>query len=125
MEKLQALVLDDNWYNCDIFRIALQRAGYEVEIGHNGRDGLAMLRNKSYQMLVIDLHMPGVDGETVLKEIHDTPIREGLYILVITAGATLDAQKVQGLCDRVMFKPVKISELTEFLADVKGTQTGE
>ena len=119
MEQLQALVVDDNWYNCDIFRIALEKAGYGVEIAYNGRDGLGLLQSKSYRILVIDLQMPGLDGFGVLNLIKDTPIRKDMYILVVTANAYMATHELEGLSDMVMFKPVDITDLTSFLERVK------
>jgi len=119
MEKLQALVVDDNWYNCDIFRIALEKAGYEVEIAYNGRDGLAFLETKPYKILVIDLQMPGLNGIEVLTEIKDSPIRKKMYILVVTANANMATEDLEDLSDMVMFKPVNIADLTFFLERVK------
>ncbi len=119
MEKLQALVVDDNWYNCNIFRIALEKAGYEVEIAYNGRDGLAFLETKPYKILVIDLQMPGLNGIEVLTEIKDSPIRKKMYILVVTANAYMATEDLEDLSDMVMFKPVNIADLTFFLERVK------
>ncbi len=119
MQKLQALVVDDNWYNCDIFRIALEKAGYEVEIAYNGRDGLEFLQTKPYKILVIDLQMPGLNGLEVLAEIKDSPIRKVMYILVVTANAYMATEELEDLSDMVMFKPVNIADLTFFLERVK------
>ena len=119
MEQLQALVVDDNWYNCDIFRIALEKAGYGVDIAYNGRDGLGLLQSKSYRILVIDLQMPGLDGFGVLNLIKDTPIRKNMYVLVVTANAYMATEELDGLSDMVMFKPVDITDLTSFLERVK------
>ncbi|MCU0482059.1 MAG: response regulator [Anaerolineae bacterium] len=119
MDKFKALVVDDNWYNCDIFRIALEKAGYTVDIAYNGRDGLANLQANTYKIMVIDLQMPGIDGVGVLTEIRDTPIRKNMYILVVTANAYMATEDLNSLCDMVMFKPININDLTFFLERVK------
>lgn len=119
MDKLQALVVDDNWYNCDIFRIALERAGYSVEIAYNGRDGLELLLNKPYKILVIDLQMPGIDGVGVLKEIQDKPFRKEMYVLVVTASAYMITGDVNQLYDMMMSKPISVRDLTFFLERIK------
>lgn len=119
MDKFKALVVDDNWYNCDIFRIALEKAGYVVDIAYNGRDGLANLQANTYKIMVIDLQMPGIDGVGVLTEIRDTPIRKNMYILVVTANAYMATEDLNSLCDMVMFKPININDLTFFLERVK------
>lgn len=120
-KTFQALVVDDNWYNCDIFRIALEKAGYAVDIAYNGRDGLAFLHSKPFNILVIDLQMPGIDGIEVLTQIKDSEIRKEMYVLVVTANAYMATDELDPLCDMVMFKPVSITDLTLFLERVKRT----
>lgn len=120
-KSLQALVVDDNWYNCDIFRIALEKAGYTVDIAYNGTTGLERLGAKPYHILVIDLQMPGIDGIGVLNQIKDSDIRKNMYILVVTANAYMATDELETLSDMVMFKPVSISDLTFFLERIKRT----
>jgi CheY-like chemotaxis protein len=119
--SLQALVVDDNWYNCDIFRIALEKAGYTVDIAYSGKTGLEQLHTRLYNILVIDLQMPIIDGISVLKEIKDSDIRQNMYILVVTANAYMATDELDLLSDMVMFKPVNISDLTFFLERIKRT----
>lgn len=120
-KTFQALVVDDNWYNCDIFRIALEKAGYAVDIAYNGRDGLALLHSNPFNILVIDLQMPGIDGIEVLTQIKDSEIRKEMYVLVVTANAYMATSELDPLCDMVMFKPINIHDLTLFLERVKRT----
>lgn len=120
-KSFKALVVDDNWYNCDIFRIALENAGYAVDIAYNGKTGLEQLHIKPYNILVIDLQMPVLDGIGVLKQIKDTDMRKNMYILVITANAYMATDELDGLSDMVMFKPVNVSELTFFLERIRRT----
>ncbi len=122
MSKIfQALVIDDNWYNCDIFRIALEKAGYTVDIAYNGRDGLELLKSKPFNILVIDLQMPGIDGIEVLNQIKDSEFRKEMYVLVVTANAYMATDELDHLCDMVMLKPVSIHDLTLFLERVRRT----
>lgn len=116
---LQALVVDDNWYNCDLFRIALENAGYAVDIAYNGRDGLNLIQHKPFNIVLMDLQMPGMNGIQVLNQIREAEFRKEMYVLVITANPYMATDELYGLCDMVMFKPVDIRDLSLFLHRLK------
>jgi len=63
------LVADDDEQVRRLFSKELTRAGYSVTEAHGGRDALSLLRRMHFQLLVLDLDMPGVDGFEVLKTV--------------------------------------------------------
>ncbi|NJR12396.1 response regulator, partial [bacterium] len=65
----RALIIDDNFNNRDIFRIALESIGFHVTEAENGADGLKILHSHIFHLLVLDLQMPLIDGLEVLKEL--------------------------------------------------------
>ncbi len=56
------LIVDDNERLCDILRAELRDAGYDVDVAHTGREGLAALSDSSYDLVVLDIRMPVMDG---------------------------------------------------------------
>src|SRR5215510_1141581 len=80
-----ALVVDDNFFNRDLCRMALEHVGYEVHEAEDGRNALSVLVRRSFDLLVLDLAMPDIDGLSVIREIVDQPKHKKMCILVITA----------------------------------------
>ena len=70
------LVIDDEKSVRDSFILALQKAGYEVDAFEDGNTGLESFISGDYDLVYLDLKMPGVNGAWVLKEIrkHDTDV---------------------------------------------------
>jgi two-component system, OmpR family, response regulator ResD len=62
-----ALVVDDHYHNRDLFRIALENAGYTVTEARNGEEAITILEKETFRLLILDLHMPIMDGTQVLK----------------------------------------------------------
>ncbi len=56
------LIVDDNERLCDILREELREDGYQVDVAHTGREGLSALSQISYDLVVLDLRMPVMDG---------------------------------------------------------------
>jgi CheY-like chemotaxis protein len=114
-----ALIVDDNWFNRDIFRIALETAGYDVEETESGTQGMALLENKTYNLLILDLQMPVVDGSVVLKAVRDKPLHQKMHIVVVTANAHMATSDIDQQADYIMYKPINIVEFSEFVRRLK------
>lgn len=114
-----ALVMDDNFHNRHIFRIALEEKGYHVEEAENGAEGLKILQEKTFNLLVLDLQMPLVDGVMVLRELHTVPMHRAMRVLVVTANAHMATGEVTDLADYVMYKPINVMEFAEFAERLK------
>ncbi len=69
MEKrpLQILVADDNATNRMIISKILERAGHSVDLMENGEQALDFLEDKRYDLAIMDMHMPVVDGIEAMK----------------------------------------------------------
>ncbi len=114
-----ALIIDDNWFNRDIFRIALESAGYSVTELDNGSEGIALLEQQTFNLLILDLQMPLVDGRTVLVKIREHALHKKMRVVVVTANAHMATSDVDEMADYVMYKPINVMEFSEFVRRLK------
>ncbi|MDT4944219.1 MAG: hypothetical protein QOH14_952, partial [Pseudonocardiales bacterium] len=109
------LVVDDNAANVALLRAVLTRAGIsKVETVTNSGQALACYDRLQPDVVLMDLHMPGVDGYTLLTELRDRAGASYLPILVLTADTTRDAlHRALSLGARdFLSKPIDTLELT-------------
>ncbi len=83
----QLLVVDDNQVTLDTLQNALQQLGYNVDSANNGEDALLLLSKNTYELVITDLQMPGMDGYGLCEAIRETYSVEILPILVLTSTA--------------------------------------
>ncbi len=105
------LVIEDNSDIADLVALHLRDEGFEVSVEHDGTRGLAAARRGGFDLLVLDLMLPGTDGLTICKELR----RDATYlpILMLTA-RTAEIDRVLGLelgADDYLTKPFSIREL--------------
>ena len=62
MSKGRVLIVEDNMDNYELVRFVLERAGYDVFLAMNGRDGVAAARLQKPDLILMDLSMPEMDG---------------------------------------------------------------
>jgi len=76
------LIIEDETETSKFLSLALQKEGFEVECAENGNIGLSLLKQKEFDMVILDLKMPGMSGDEVLKELRN--ISPYLQVVVYT-----------------------------------------
>jgi two-component system, OmpR family, response regulator VicR len=79
------LVVDDSKLVTDIVKMRLSMYGYEVRLAHTGEDALDAIAAEVPDLLVLDVHMPGIDGYEVCRRLRDNPALEDLRIIMLTS----------------------------------------
>ncbi len=87
------LVVEDSLNTREVERMILENAGYRVETATNGSDGLAKLKDISFDLVVTDIEMPEMDGWQLIRHMkHDNALHEIPVIIVSTRGTEEDKQ---------------------------------
>lgn len=100
-----ALVVDDDPAVAQLFQKALQDAGYQAEIMENGHKAQARLVFTTPDLILLDLHLPSLSGEVILRQIRGQQ-RLGRTRVVVTTGDGDAASRFGSQADRVLVKPV-------------------
>ncbi len=111
MVKNRILVVDDDESIRDSMKEWLGSRGYEVHTAADGYQAIERVKEEDWDLLLVDLKMPGIDGLEVLKTVNK--IRKGLPVIIITAFATIDTAVVamkEGAADYIL-KPFDPEEL--------------
>jgi len=87
------LAVDDVDDVRELLQRRLTRAGYWVTTAEGGAQAIELLREKPFDLVVLDLAMPGVDGYDVLSEIKVSQGRKDLPVIILTAHAQVEAVK--------------------------------
>ena len=109
----RVLIIEDDPDIVELLRYNLVKDGFQVEDCSNGEDGLRILNNESFDLLILDLMLPELSGLEVCREIRRDPELDHLPVIMLTArGEEMD--KVIGLelgADDYVTKPFSIREL--------------
>jgi two-component system sensor histidine kinase/response regulator len=114
-QPTRVLVVEDDDVQQSILRWALAGQGYEVEVAPNGLDAVRKAREGRYDLVLVDYHLPEIDGIGTARLIHDVMGETARPVLVaVTAWPDQLAyrQKVSGgAFDGIIAKPVRFPEL--------------
>ncbi|MDR1578493.1 MAG: response regulator [Deltaproteobacteria bacterium] len=112
------LLVEDNEVNQLVASKILRKAGFEVNIANNGLEALDMVRGGHYELVLMDIQMPEMDGLTATREIRKMERFKDLPIVAMTAHAMTgdrDLSLAAGMNDHVT-KPIDMPELFKALA---------
>ena len=113
-----ALVIEDDEDLSAIFVKALEAAGFKVEAIRDGALARQRLQEVSPRVIVLDMHLPHVDGATLLKEIHANPALTDSRIIMATAD-NVRAELYRDKATIVLVKPISFSQLRDLSARLK------
>jgi len=120
------LVVDDGETNRKLIRLALRRAGAEVSVAENGEIAVDLARQQSFDLILMDMQMPVMDGFRATTILRDEGIN--VPIIALTAAAMKGDKErcLQAGCTGYLSKPVDLQELVSVVDKTLavGTETG-
>ena len=86
-EFLRLLIVEDEKQMCDMVAKRLYDAGYEVDTCYDGEEAFESVLTENYDLIVLDLNLPGMDGMEILKELRQR--NEETKVLILSARGRL------------------------------------
>jgi len=114
MENI-AFVIEDDQDLSSIFTEALKAAGYQVETIRDGAIAQQRLKEAIPEIVVLDMHLPNIDGAQLLTEIRADERLEKTRVILATADALL-GEYYEKKADLVLVKPISFSQLRDLTA---------
>jgi DNA-binding response OmpR family regulator len=107
-----ALLIEDDQDLSEIFAKALQTAGYEVEAILDGKSAETRLKQVVPKVIVLDMHLPHVNGATLLKQISENEALKDTRIMITTAD-NVQAEFYRDMATIVLVKPISFTQLRD------------
>jgi len=113
--------IEDNETNALVMEgILAQRPQVKLRVSENGLDGLAAIRSRPPSMILLDMHLPDIDGLQLLRMLKDDPATQPIPVVVVSADAVVE--RVQAAlaagAEYYLTKPVNVTELLRLVDGV-------
>ena len=114
------LVVDDEPHIRRILTALLGMEGFEVSLARDGTEGLRVWKNEAFDLVILDLIMPGASGLEVLAKIRSDPDRDTTPVIILTAkGQDTDRQAaLAGGADDFLTKPFSPKKLVARIREI-------
>ncbi len=113
METKKILVVDDEPDLVELVSYSLKKEGFKVSSASTGEDALEKVRKDDYNLIILDLMLPGIQGVELCRMLRSNPRTEAIPIIMLTAKGEV-SDKIRGLetgADDYMTKPFSPKEL--------------
>jgi PAS domain S-box-containing protein len=118
---LQILLVEDNSFNQLIATTVLERLGYQIDLAKNGVEALQAVQTNDYDLILMDIQMPEMDGLMATKLIRQNPENSHLRIVAMTANVLPEDRQAcfdAGMDDYIS-KPIDIQEIIQLVSSLK------
>ena len=116
MADYRVLLVDDEEEFVSALSERLMLRGIEVDSALNGEEALALMVEKVFEVVILDVMMPGMDGYEVCERLKDDPETAAVPVVFLTARRELDEARVEELgVAGVVIKPFEPDELIELV----------
>ena len=111
------LIIEDNFMNLEMSRELLVRRGHEIFSAENATEGIKLARQKSPDLILMDLSLPEMDGLTATKILKQDPLTKNISIVAFTAMVMQgDKDKAYGAgCTGFISKPINVSTFSSIV----------
>jgi DNA-binding response OmpR family regulator len=108
---MRALIIEDEKTMAEFIKLGLENIGYAVDLARDGEDGSFLARTNNYEVIILDLILPGINGQQVIKEIRED--KKNTIIITISVDNQIDNRlsALNAGADDYLAKPLNIKEL--------------
>lgn len=122
----KVLVIDDTVQTTDLVKVMLNASGFECIVANSGKEGLALIKNGGFDIVLLDLAMPEVTGIDILTKMKEERILNRHKIILFTASPIYSDSEVEKLKDEFLVrdrirKPFSRRDLVEVITKNLGT----
>jgi CheY-like chemotaxis protein len=113
MANERILIVEDNELNLKLLRDLLQIEGYATREAGSAEDGLALVRVDPPALVLMDIHLPGMDGVAALRALRADPATAAIPVIAVTASA-MPLERAEILAagfDGCFVKPLDVDEI--------------
>lgn len=124
---MNVLFIEDDRMNRRVVRDMLDVAGANMTEAEDGPTGLRLIEENDFQVVLVDLRMPGMDGMTVIRHVRERgDAKAQVPLIVVTADAAPDLRDrcLAAGADDVIFKPVAMDALFDAMGRVLAERGG-
>ena len=120
------LIVEDNDKSRKLARDVLRAKGYQTLDTDNAEEGIRLARERAPALILMDLHLPGIDGIEALGRLRRDPETQRIPVIAVTASAmTEDRQKIVAAgFDGLQTKPIRLKDFVQAVGDAIARRDG-
>ena len=118
------LLVEDNRSNRELATMVLTGNGFDVDVAVDGNEGLHKARSSTYDLVLMDIELPGIDGLTVTRMLKSDPKTSSVPVVALTANAMKgnEQEALAAGCSGYISKPIEVANFVQRIATYLETE---
>jgi DNA-binding response OmpR family regulator len=119
---MNILIIDDNEDISTAFSKYFICKGHDCHVSNDGQNGLSMIENNSYEVILMDLAMPDFSGPDIVESLYNRNLMTNKLIVALTASSISEEDKsdlIKRGVHSILKKPIDPDELLDYLSKIK------
>ncbi|MFO8236618.1 MAG: response regulator [Bacteroidales bacterium] len=114
------LVIDDSETNVFLLQKILEEEGCDIEYAYTGKDAIQLLDTRTYDLVLLDIMMSGIDGFDILQKMKDDNKTEKCPIIMVTANDDIETQQkaIRMGAKDYLTKPLNLKKLKNIIDSI-------
>lgn len=113
--SIRCLVVEDEYFTRDVLSLTLRRANIETDVVESGESALTYLESHHPDVVIVDLHMPNVNGYDVINSIRSNSMLQDVMIIIMTANPSAINSPEARKADAFLTKPLDIKRMIDLI----------
>jgi two-component system response regulator HydG len=118
-DKAGVLIVDDDIEMTETLSDILEDLGYHVEVANDGLKAIKKFKARAFDVILMDIKMPGINGVETYKEIKNIQPKAAVMMMTAYSVEDLVAEALKEGAYGIMYKPIDIAKVVEFIERVK------
>ena len=115
---MKIVIIEDDKDIASFLALAVQNLGYETAVAHDGRSGLALIQQTSPDLILLDLHLPEVSGDEILRRVRADEALRSVPVIVLTGESTMLKPAVEAQANFTLVKPIDVRVLSQLIRQI-------
>jgi CheY-like chemotaxis protein len=115
MGKLKAVIIEDSKDVASFLDFSVRTLGYDTAVAHDGAVALDLLKQSIPDLILLDMHLPNVDGDTILRWVRSEEQFRQVPVVVLTGISQTLNKEIENLASFALVKPIDYRTLSQLI----------
>ena len=115
---MNIVIIEDDKDVASFLEFAVQNLGYETAVSYDGKSGLALIRQTRPDLILLDLHLPEINGDEILRLMRADDELCSVPVIILTGQSSMLKPEVEEQANFTLVKPIDVRVLSQLISQI-------